>query len=196
MAPCAPKYALLCAIAAMTAAAATAARDQVDQAGFQSSVQPFIAKARSGCHNAKLQSGGLNLQTYANVEAVTKDRPHWELILEKLRSGQMPPPGIPRPAEADTKSVIAWISAELDREDRLMKPDPGHTTARRLNKTEYNNSVRDLLGVDFDPAASFPPDDSGYGFDDIGDVLSMSPSLMEKYVSAGEKVARMACMGL
>ena len=83
----------------------------------------------------------------------------------------------------------------MDRQDKLIQPDPGRTTARRLNRTEYNNSVRDLLGVDFNPSGEFPPDDSGYGFDNIGDVLSMSPSLMEKYVSAAEKVARMALYG-
>jgi hypothetical protein len=192
MSKCALPCAVLSIIGALTA---TAAIPPADQAGFQSSVQPFIAKACSGCHNAKLQSGGLNLQVYTTTDAVTKDRQHWELILEKLRTGQMPPPGMPRPAEAETKAATAWISNELDREDRLIQPNPGHTTARRLNRTEYNNSVRDLLGVDFDPAASFPPDDSGYGFDDIGDVLSMSPSLMEKYVSAAEKVARMALYG-
>jgi mono/diheme cytochrome c family protein len=179
-------------VAASPAVAATSAPDQ---AGFQSSVQPFIAKTCYGCHSAKLQSAGLNLQLYNSVEAVAKDRERWELILEKVRTNQMPPTGMPRPAEAELKSVEAWISNEFSREDRLAKPDPGHITARRLNRTEYNNSVRDLLGVDFNPAADFPPDDSGYGFDNIGDVLSMSPSLMEKYLSAAEKVARTALYG-
>ena len=73
-----------------------------------------------------------------------------------------------------------------------MKPDPGRVTARRLNRVEYNNTVRDLLGVDFKPAADFPADDSGYGFDNIGDVLSLSPVLMEKYLAAAEKIARKA----
>ena len=181
--------------ATVGASAVPATRDLADQTGFQSTVQPFLAKACSGCHNAKLQSGGLNLGIYPTTDAVAKDRPHWESILEKLRSGQMPPPGMPRPSESDLKTVTNWISAELDREDRLIKPDPGHTTARRLNRTEYNNSIRDLLGVDSNPAAEFPPDDSGYGFDDIGDVLSMSPSLLEKYLSAAEKVARLALYG-
>ncbi|MES1258816.1 MAG: DUF1592 domain-containing protein [Acidobacteriota bacterium] len=166
-----------------------------DQAGFQSFVQPFIEKTCVGCHNAKLQSGGLNLQPYATVGTVTRNRAHWQLVLEKLRSGQMPPPGLPRPAESELKTVTEWISAELDRQDRSLPPDPGHITARRLNRTEYNNSVRDLLGVDFNPAGDFPPDDSGYGFDNIGAVLSMSPSLMEKYVTAAERVARTALYG-
>jgi mono/diheme cytochrome c family protein len=181
--------------AVFAAAGGTPARDQADEAGFQSSVQPFLARNCSGCHNSKLQFGGLNLPLYTGTDAVAKDREHWQLILDRIRTGQMPPAGMPRPPEDALKSVTAWISTEFDREDRLVKPDPGHVTARRLNRTEYNNSVRDLLGVNFDPAADFPPDDSGYGFDNIGDVLSMSPSLMEKYLSAAEKVARMALYG-
>ena len=184
--------ACLCVLAAT---AALVAANPVDQAGFQSSVQPFMAKACYGCHNAKLASGGLDLHLYGTTEAVAKDRQRWELILDKLRSGQMPPPGMPRPPQAGLNAATAWISTELDREDSLIQPDPGHTTARRLNRTEYNNSIRDLLGVNSNPAAEFPPDDSGYGFDDIGDVLSVSPSLMEKYVSAAEKVARAALCG-
>ncbi len=171
------------------------AHDQPDTAGFQSSVQPSLAKNCVGCHNAKLQSGGLNLQLYSSIEAISKDHEKWQQVLEKVSSGQMPPPGMPRLLEPDKAKLIAWISAELDREDRLVKPDPGRITARRLNRTEYNNSVRDLLGVNFQAAADFPPDDTGYGFDDIGDVLSVSPSLMEKYLSAAEKVARTALYG-
>jgi hypothetical protein len=168
---------------------------RADNASFQSAVQPFLAKSCYACHNSKLQSGGLNLQSFTTMQEIAKDRSHWENVLEKLRTGQMPPPGAPRPAEADLKTVTAWISHELDREDRLIAPDPGHITARRLNRTEYNNSIRDLLAVDFQPGADFPPDDSGYGFDNIADVLSMSPSLMEKYISAAEKVARAAVYG-
>src|SRR6202162_4596735 len=174
---------------------AAAAPDRAAPNGFQSFAQAFIAKTCFGCHSAKVQSAGLNLERYASADSVALDRPHWELILEKLRSGQMPPPGMPRPAAPELAAVTKWISSELDREDLAVKPDPGHITARRLNRTEYDNSVRDLLGVDFQPAADFPPDDSGYGFDNIGDVLSMSPSLMEKYVSAAEKIARAALYG-
>jgi cytochrome c553 len=180
--------------APLLATAATTS-DRPDQAGFQSSVLPFLTKTCYGCHGAKLQSAGLNLQLYTSADSVAPDRPRWELILDKLSSAQMPPPGMPRPAATELTAVTKWISSELDREDLAVKPDPGRITARRLNRTEYNNSVRDLLGVDFQPAADFPPDDSGYGFDNIGDVLSMSPSLMEKYVSAAEKIARTALYG-
>ena len=168
---------------------------QPDTEGFQNSVRPFFAKSCYGCHGNAVQSGGLNLQSFTSAESVAKDRDEWEKIVEKLRTGQMPPPPVPPPPAADVKLVVGWISNELARLDRQVKPDPGRITARRLNRTEYNNSVRDLLGVDFQPAADFPPDDSGYGFDNIGDVLSMSPSLMEKYVSAAEKIARAALYG-
>jgi hypothetical protein len=107
----------------------------------------------------------------------------------------MPPKGLPRPDDAEVKTVTGWIKAEFERTDRLIRPDPGHVTARRLNRAEYNNSVRDLLGVDLHLADNFPQDDSGYGFDNIGDVLSLSPVLMEMYVSAAEKSVRTALFG-
>jgi mono/diheme cytochrome c family protein len=169
---------------------------QADNTGFAGKIQPFLAKNCYGCHNAKLQSGGLNLAAFADADAVAKDHDHWQLILEKLQTSQMPPKALPRPPAADVKTVTAWIAAEFDREDSLIRPDPGHITARRLNRTEYNNTVRDLLGVNFQPATDFPPDDTGYGFDNIGDVLSMSPALMDRYLSAAEKVARTAIYGV
>jgi hypothetical protein len=162
---------------------------------FRTRVLPFLAANCYGCHNAKLQSGGLNLQTYTTAKAVDNHRAHWELLAEKLQSGQMPPAGMPRPDAAASRAVTDWVADEFDRIDRSSRPDPGHVTARRLNRTEYNHTVHDLLGVDFEPAADFPPDDSGYGFDNIGDALSMSPSLMDKYLSAAEKVARTALYG-
>ena len=107
----------------------------------------------------------------------------------------MPPKGLPRPAAAQVEAVTAWIEAEFVRADRNVKPDPGRVVARRLNRAEYNNTIRDLLGVDFRPAEDFPQDDSGYGFDNIGDVLTLSPLLMEKYLSAAEIVSRLALQG-
>src|SRR5205807_3136117 len=88
--------------------------------------------------------------------------------------------------------VTRWFGLQFARRERNLNPDSGRITARRRNRVEYNNTIRDLLGVDFKPAADFPADDSGYGFDNIGDVLSLSPVLMEKYLSAAEKIARKA----
>ncbi len=107
----------------------------------------------------------------------------------------MPPKGMPRPAQPDIQAVTAWIHNELTVAAQNAKPDPGRVTARRLNRAEYNSTIRDLLGIDLRPADDFPQDDSGYGFDNIGDVLSLSPVLMERYMKAAETVVRMALNG-
>jgi hypothetical protein len=163
---------------------------------FEASVQPFLGRNCYSCHNAKLNSGGLNLEAYTSTQGVLKDRDQWETVLRKLQSGEMPPKGLPRPVAAETRAVEAWIAREFDRADAAAKPVPGRVTARRLNRAEYNNTVRDLLGVDFRPADDFPQDDSGYGFDNIGDALSLSPVLMEKYLAAAEKVVNTAIFGI
>src|SRR5262249_54829019 len=108
---------------------------------------------------------------------------------------QMPPQGF-APLEADeSASVVSWIEGALARADAEAPPDPGRVTARRLNRTEYDNTVRDLLGVDLHAAADFPQDDAGYGFDNNGDALAVSPALMEKSVRAAERVVRTALFG-
>ncbi|MCI0391605.1 MAG: DUF1592 domain-containing protein [Acidobacteria bacterium] len=165
------------------------------RSAHEKSIQPFFSENCYTCHNSKLMSGGLNLELLKSAVSITQNRETWERILQKLQSGEMPPKGVPRPNEAELKAVIRWIESEFARADRLVKPDPGRVTARRLNRAEYNNTVRDLLGVDLRPANDFPQDDSGYGFDNIGDVLSLSPVLMEKYLAAAEKVARTAVFG-
>jgi mono/diheme cytochrome c family protein len=164
-------------------------------AGFDKTIQPFLAENCLVCHSAKKASGELNLEQFKTAAAVTEHREQWEQVLLKLKTGEMPPKGFPRPDADELKSVIGWLEAEFDRADRTAKPDPGRVTARRLNRAEYNNTIRDLLGVNFKPADDFPQDDSGYGFDNIGDVLSLSPVLMEKYLSAAETVARTAVFG-
>ena len=121
-----------------------------------------------------------------------KDREIWENVAAKIKSGEMPPKGLPRPKAEEISAVAGWIQREYDRIDANAAPDPGRVTARRLNRYEYNSTVRDLTGVNFRPADDFPADDSGYGFDNIGDVLSLSPVLMEKYMTAAEKIARRA----
>jgi len=117
---------------------------------FASKVQPFLARNCYACHNAKLQSGGLNMQDFQAAGAVAQNREKFDHIVEKLAAGEMPPAGIAKPNPADVTAVLASIKKEMDRIDLLAKPDPGHVTARRLNRTEYNNSVRDLLGQLFD----------------------------------------------
>ncbi len=135
---------------------------------------------------------GLNFEAFSDVETALKDPHTWERIHKMLGEGRMPPEGRPRPSAGETGPVLEWIEAELERMGRDRPPDPGRVTARRLNRAEYNNTIRDLLGVDFRPADDFPADDTGYGFDNIGDVLSLSPVLMERYLSAAEQIAEKA----
>ena len=165
------------------------------QASFDRTVQPFLAKNCLSCHSAKAKAAGLDLEAYKTVDLVAQANPEWVKILQKIRSGEMPPKGLPRPDAAQVAAVAKWIDDEFAREEKLIQPDPGRITARRLNRAEYNNTVRDLLGVDFQPAADFPQDDSSFGFDNIADTLSLSPVLMEKYMVTAEKISQMALFG-
>lgn len=194
-------FLVLCALTAVICAAygpatppprPSGAADQAAQAEFAGTVQPFVAKYCAGCHNDRLKTGGLSLTGYHDVAAVLNARDKWEKVVGRLHTGEMPPRPLPRPPAPDVAAVTNWIQALYARVDGMSPVDPGHLTAHRLNRVEYNNTVRDLLAIDFHPANDFPADDSGYGFDNIGDVLSVSPVLMEKYLSAAEKIARRA----
>src|SRR5438105_585484 len=162
---------------------------------FSKTIQPFLSLNCTVCHNPGLKSGGLNLEAYKTLASITQDHERWEKVLHKLRAGEMPPKEMPRPDKAEVEKVCRLIESELAHADQFARPDPGRVTARRLNRNEYNNTLRDLLGVDLQPSDDFPQDDSGYGFDNIGDVLSLSPVLMEKYLAAAERVARAAVYG-
>ncbi len=162
---------------------------------FQTTVQPFLAKNCYGCHSAKAKVAGLNLQAYSGATSLAENREMWETVLRRLKAGEMPPKPLPRPNPQELHIVTNWMESEFDSIDQAAKPEAGRVTARRLNKAEYDNTIRDLLALNIDPAADFPQDDSGYGFDNIGDVLSLSPVLMEKYLNAAEKISRMAIFG-
>ncbi len=162
---------------------------------FEQTTGKFFAKNCTGCHNPQAKAGGLDILVLKRADSVTKDRASWESIVRKIRTGEMPPPGSPRPPAAEVKATALSIEAEIERADRRDASNPGRVTARRLNRAEYNNTIRDLLGVNTHPADDFPQDDSGYGFDNIGDVLSLSSSQMERYVASAEKVARTAVFG-
>ncbi len=192
------KIALLATFGALSLAAmlpASRAQKSQKSDAFKQSVQPFLAEHCISCHDANGKSGGLNLEVFQDAASVAQHREIWEEVLLRLQTGQMPPKGMPRPDKASLAAVTRWIEQEFARADRLVKPDPGRVTARRLNRAEYNNTVRDLLGVDTEPANDFPQDDSAHGFDNIADALSLSPTLMEKYMAAAEKIARLAVFG-
>ena len=162
------------------------------EAGFQQSVRPFLAKHCTACHGNRVAMAELNFEAFSDARAAFEDSDEWERIEKMLAEGRMPPEGRPRPTSDETGLVLRWIKTELDRIAKDRPPDPGRVTARRLNRAEYNNTVRDLAGVDFRPADDFPADDTGYGFDNIGDVLSLSPVLMERYMAAAEQIAEAA----
>ena len=168
---------------------------QPDATGFDAIVKPFLSRNCFTCHGNKKQENGLNLQAFETAASLVEHGERWDDVIEKLRGREMPPIEEEQPPEDERQAVAAWLVKELDRIERTTPPDPGRVTARRLNRTEYNNTVRELLGVDLRPADDFPQDDSGYGFDNIADVLSLSPVLMEKYVSAADRIARAALFG-
>jgi hypothetical protein len=163
--------------------------------GFDTVVKPFLAQNCFSCHGNKKQENDLNLQSFDTRASLIAHREQWDEVVGKLRRGEMPPLEEEQPPEEQRQAVAAWLARELERIDRATPPDPGRVTARRLNRTEYNNTIKELLGVDLRPADDFPQDDAGYGFDNIADVLSLSPVLMEKYVSAADRVARAAVFG-
>ncbi|MDQ2841727.1 MAG: DUF1592 domain-containing protein [Acidobacteriota bacterium] len=162
------------------------------QLSFDQVVTPFVQQNCAACHNEKLKTAGLTLTSYHDTAALLNDREVWEKVVRRVRAGEMPPQGMPRPKPETIATVTNWIEQQFAEADRNTPPDPGHLTAHRLNRVEYNNTVRDLLAVNFKPATDFPADDSGYGFDNIGDVLSVSPVLMEKYLNAATKIANRA----
>src|SRR5688572_16264335 len=159
---------------------------------FNATVRPVLTETCAQCHNGRLLSGGLNIETITTAESLVQQRDVWEKVLRRLRAGDMPPAGAPRPPNERLDAVTAYIEGAFDRADASIPQDPGRVTARRLNRTEYTNTIRDLLGVRFRAEKYFPADDSGDGFDNIGDVLTVSPLLTERYLGAAERIARWA----
>jgi Protein of unknown function (DUF1592)/Protein of unknown function (DUF1588)/Protein of unknown function (DUF1587)/Protein of unknown function (DUF1585)/Protein of unknown function (DUF1595)/Cytochrome C oxidase, cbb3-type, subunit III len=162
---------------------------------FDRDVRPILDEVCSRCHNEKKANAGLNLTLFMDPATLASKRDAWELIVDKLKSGDMPPADEEPLSAHERAAMVAFAEAEFARADRDLKPDPGHVPAHRLTRAEYANTVRDLLGVDFRAADEFPPDDSGYGFDNIGDVLTVSPALMQRYMTAAERIAARAVGG-
>ena len=145
------------------------------------------------CHNETLATAGLTLDNI-QVETVSEDLVVWEKVAKKLRTGAMPPPGMLRPTPDSYDSLATYLETELDRA-ALAEPNPGRPVLHRLNRVEYSNVVGDLLGIDTDAVdikALLPPDETAQGFDNIGAALSVSPLLMERYLLAAGRIARIA----
>lgn len=161
---------------------------------YADAVRPFLRANCGGCHGAKAPAGGFAVDTLvAGSEADSlAQRERWERVAQRIKSGEMPPKGAARPDAEKARAVTAWVEGSYEKLDRTQSADPGRVTARRLNRYEYTRTVRDVLGMDLNPGADFPVDPYGYGFDNIGDVLSLSPLLAEQYLKAAERVARAA----
>jgi mono/diheme cytochrome c family protein len=143
------------------------------------------------CHNTRLKTAGLMLDSLDTTN-VGQAAETWEKVLRKLRASAMPPVGSPRPDRPTYAAVASWLEVELDRA-ALAHPNPGRTAVyHRLNRTEYQNAVRDVLGLDLDMATLLPGDDAAYGFDNIGEMLTVSPDLIDGYLSAANKISRLA----
>ena len=143
-----------------------------------------------GCHSGASASGGLRLDA-ADLAAVQDSAELWERVVHKLNAGTMPPPNMPQPPVADRAALAGWLEATLDASAQR-SPNPGRTEAlRRLNRTEYENAVRDLLAVKIDAEALLPQDESGHGFDNVN-VSDLSPMLLGRYISAAQKISRLA----
>src|SRR5882672_3393692 len=143
------------------------------------------------CHNERVKTANLALDK-ADTEQVFNSGETWEKVVVKLRSRSMPPPGARRPDNATYDRVATWLESELDRA-AAAQVNPGRSAElHRLNRTEYANAVRDLLGVEIDPKAMLPPDEQAYGFDTNADALSMQPALLDRYLAAAAKIARLA----
>ncbi len=157
-------------------------------------VVPFLNKHCVQCHGPKKKSAGLTLHGYTDAKSILKDRKRWHEVMRMVHSGEMPPEKQPRPDLKDSEAFLKAISGLFALADASGPRDPGRVTMRRLNRAEYNNTIRDLVGVDFKPADDFPADDVGHGFDNIGDVLSVSPVLMERYLAAAETITQQAIL--
>jgi len=162
------------------------------QPDFATEIQPLLATYCYDCHTQETQEGGLVIDTHRDLAAILGHREQWAKVFDRIRIGAMPPSDAPQPTEEERRKLVGWLDHALYYVDCDGPPQPGRVTIRRLNRTEYRNTVRDLLGVDLDVSERLPLDDVGHGFDNIGDVLSVPPLLIEKYLDAAEQVAARA----
>jgi len=141
------------------------------------------------CHNQKAKTGGLTLDAL-NLQEISAHADTWEAVVRRLRTGTMPPVNMPRPDEARSVSLVRFLEGELDRAAK--EPRPGRALLRRLNRAEYGNTIRDLLDIELDVTSLLPPDDSAFGFDNNADLMTVSPSLLERYLGAADRVSALA----
>ncbi len=170
----------------------TQASEKPAAVSFEKEGVAFLEKHCLRCHGEKVKRAELSLHQFKDEDSILKHRKLWQNVMNVVKSGEMPPNTRPRPATEEVEQFLASVRGTFERADRNAKPDPGRVTIRRLNRVEYNNTIRDLVGVDFNPAEDFPSDDVGHGFDNIGDVLTLPPVLLERYLTAAENIMQQA----
>ena len=176
------------------AAPASAQPSQIASAGQASDAvaanKATVQKYCVSCHNEKVKSGGLTLSTL-DLARATEHPEVWEHVIRKVRTGAMPPVGRPRPDKAAASSLVTYLETELDKA-AFAQPNPGRLALARLNRAEYRNAIRDVLGLEIDAASMLPNDIAGHGFDNNADALTLSPMLTERYLGAAAKISQMA----
>ncbi len=178
--------AAICPAALLSASPQSSASPSFDAAQQRAVLDKYCVT----CHNEKLKTAGLALDK-TDLDHVDQSAQTWEKVIRKLRTGQMPPVGLPRPDAATYNALATSLETTLDLA-YTARPEPGRAKLHRLNRTEYGNAIRDLLGLEVNVADLLPPDDASYGFDNIADVLTVSPSLLERYLAAASKISRLA----
>jgi cytochrome c5 len=176
--------------AASPVASDRAAMPQAAPAPAASPQRALLDKYCVTCHNQRLKTGGLMLDKL-DVDAVAAAPETWEKVISKIRGGMMPPTGRPRPDTETFDRFVVSLESELDRAAALA-PNPGRVPIHRLNRAEYTNAIRDLLGLEIDARSLLPADDSSHGFDNSAGALSLSPALLERYLAAASRISRLA----
>src|SRR5437773_6012915 len=190
------RSALVVALLPVLGSAATPSMRAVDvtnadlERKFVQTVRPFLTSYCIVCHGGAAPAGQFDLRTYSTMAGVIQDYPHWAKVLEKLTANEMPPKVAPQPPADARQQIIDWVLGVRMNEARRNAGDPGPVLVRRLSNSEYNDSIRDLTGVDMRPTREFPVDPANTaGFDNSGESLSMSSALLNKYLQAAREVA-------
>jgi cytochrome c551/c552 len=173
------------AVVAMLAAGLLPAQNQPAQ-----NQRAMLDKYCVSCHNSKTKIAGLTLDTM-DLSKVPDNAETWEKVIKKLRTGAMPPLGMPKPDKASVDEFLTWLETSIDKA-AAAHPNPGRPALHRLNRAEYANAIRDLLALDIDSAEYLPTDDASFGFDNVASVLGLSPALQERYIAAAGKISRLA----
>ncbi len=184
-------FSLLGLATCFVASTAQALGDERPIASFAEDVQPVLEKYCYGCHGLGSKKGGVTLDEFPDEKSPQSAAKVWFAVLKNVRSNIMPPAEKPQPTAEERSLLEGWIKYSALAIDPT-NPDPGRVTVRRLNRVEYRNTIKDLLGVEFDVNGEFPQDDTGHGFDNNGDVLTLSPLLLEKYFAAASAIVAKA----